>query len=933
MPPKTRKKARKVGKTQERPGSPKPSPPKLSVRAARLRVAPTQLSPRSSGLPSGNKASSILSHRKATKSTRTSVEKERLGAGDQPAHLAETEEQVPDPAARKPPLVRKRNKRKKARKSSRPDASAAPIDSSASKGKDEKADTPSQVPAALSTRSRESAAQYLAYVGSQGKPLPTTSGSEAVPTDSRPTTKIRLRSMKEQSVRSAIPGVTQQDELRASPAPKRRRPLDDLPAESAKSKHRTKATGVEADKPALERGRGEKATTEARETFERDSPQPGRSKKTPKQKVVTVHSELLPSASAVQMTRALSRSLEDKSSRNAVPGHVKEHVGKVGHASEHQHLSHGSPADVSATGRHTKAAHIEVKEADLEGSTQRKPSSEEWYPLPATRARTAETSSSHRLPKKKGFWDKHPCATAISGGAKSTVEAHLRSPKEQSMRICFSEEAEEHASKQRHPSDDAQSKGLMIREQKNVADVELQHPVLETSGHRKTATGSYSMPASWRETVEIGSPQKLAKRTSDGKKAPVTTKLPPHASARPVTKELSASLNKQSTSRVEKAERSGHSSKQQRHSGDAGAAGIFGAKRRVTVPVDVDGMSPLHLPVFELSRLTRASAPLSSPRSAQLATTAVDVEDVSSLHPLVLESTRISQVRAGRSPCDQVEKRKESNTSPHRQKRQLPAMWEEWLVLDSTHGGEKEPSRRNRAPSLERRESVSPVPPGPAASDASVADGGRDIGDLVTPWYEQMFGKRGTGEPRTAFSEEPSEDDDVESVHWKVDYEEPSCRFSDSSSELSIESDDYVLNAFENDYKFSKLVRQSDHSRQSHEEAQRLERRRKDTRKRVQQFLSGIKVTKGAFEAFEQCEELMMEHMQQSVEALAKHAGRQRVEDLDIITFIQRYLGTSDPTKLMALAEELLPREQCRRLFPPTPNALLAGKAKNPSQW
>ncbi|KAH7944076.1 hypothetical protein HPB52_015267 [Rhipicephalus sanguineus] len=160
-------------------------------------------------------------------------------------------------------------------------------------------------------------------------------------------------------------------------------------------------------------------------------------------------------------------------------------------------------------------------------------------------------------------------------------------------------------------------------------------------------------------------------------------------------------------------------------------------------------------------------------------------------------------------------------------------------------------------------------------------------GKLGFHWYEATFGVLQRGHADAAEREE-SDDDDIESLHWNSDTEE---RLSENDSSEVDSGDDLLDLPWDGD---SRSVQSSEG----------LE--------------PGAKV---------QRHNHFLENMGQSVQAMAERAGHDRIEDEDVVWFIHRYLGTADPFKLWALADELLPAELRNQIYPATPFALASKDA------
>lgn len=233
---------------------------------------------------------------------------------------------------------------------------------------------------------------------------------------------------------------------------------------------------------------------------------------------------------------------------------------------------------------------------------------------------------------------------------------------------------------------------------------------------------------------------------------------------------------------------------------------------------------------------------------------------------------------------------------------------------------DREPSRR--APSPNSRDktdatlSLSPVP----SPVASLSDDGY-AGKLGFHWYEATFGVLRRGRADAAEREESDDDDDdIESLHWNSDTEE---RVSENDSSDVDSGDDLLDLPWDGD---SRSVQLSE-DLEPGVKVQRLDRWQKVTRQRVRAYLPGVQVTNRAWDTIDKWHNHFLENMGQSVQAMAERAGHDRIEEEDVVWFIHRYLGTADPFKLWALADELLPAELRNQIYPATPCALASKDA------
>ncbi|XP_075558311.1 uncharacterized protein LOC142590254 isoform X2 [Dermacentor variabilis] len=201
------------------------------------------------------------------------------------------------------------------------------------------------------------------------------------------------------------------------------------------------------------------------------------------------------------------------------------------------------------------------------------------------------------------------------------------------------------------------------------------------------------------------------------------------------------------------------------------------------------------------------------------------------------------------------------------------------FVLEDT-----ESSHRTTSPSSRDEVDASlPLSPIPVCT---LPEGGH-AGKLGFHWYEATFGAL---REHAKVAELERSDDDIKSLHWVSDTEWPTDAHQtedDDSSDVS-SGDDFTLPWDKDRLWFSG---QSSQDQEPGQETEGLDHWQKDARRRVQAYLPGVRVTKRAWE-----------------------------------TIYQWYLGTADPYKLWALADELLPAELLQRLYPATP-CLLSSKS------
>ncbi|XP_049524110.1 serine/arginine repetitive matrix protein 2-like isoform X2 [Dermacentor silvarum] len=198
------------------------------------------------------------------------------------------------------------------------------------------------------------------------------------------------------------------------------------------------------------------------------------------------------------------------------------------------------------------------------------------------------------------------------------------------------------------------------------------------------------------------------------------------------------------------------------------------------------------------------------------------------------------------------------------------------------------------------------------------------VGKLGFHWYEVTFGAL-PGRTRVAELEE-ADDTDIKSLHWMSDNEwstDAHQTEDDDSSDVSSGGDLSPLPWEEDTFKLSG---QSSQDQEPGENTKGLDHCQKDARRRMQAYLPGVRVTKKAWDTIYQWQGHFLENMGQSLEAMAQRAGHDRIEEEDVVWYIHRYLGTADPYKLWALADELLPAELRQRLYP-APPCILASES------
>lgn len=198
------------------------------------------------------------------------------------------------------------------------------------------------------------------------------------------------------------------------------------------------------------------------------------------------------------------------------------------------------------------------------------------------------------------------------------------------------------------------------------------------------------------------------------------------------------------------------------------------------------------------------------------------------------------------------------------------------------------------------------------------------VGKLGFHWYEVTFGAL-PGRTRVAELEE-ADDTDIKSLHWMSDNEwstDAHQTEDDDSSDVSSGGDLSPLPWEEDTFKLSG---QSSQDQEPGENTKGLDHCQKDARRRMQAYLPGVRVTKKAWDTIYQWQGHFLENMGQSLEAMAQRAGHDRIEEEDVVWYIHRYLGSADPYKLWALADELLPAELRQRLYP-APPCILASES------
>lgn len=79
-----------------------------------------------------------------------------------------------------------------------------------------------------------------------------------------------------------------------------------------------------------------------------------------------------------------------------------------------------------------------------------------------------------------------------------------------------------------------------------------------------------------------------------------------------------------------------------------------------------------------------------------------------------------------------------------------------------------------------------------------------------------------------------------------------------------------------------------------------------------------LNISPDAWEAIDHYQDVFLENLDASLDALASHRGSSEVQEQDVILFIQRATGKFGMVPLFALAEECLPRSIYRSLIPAT---------------
>ncbi|XP_054925727.1 uncharacterized protein [Dermacentor andersoni] len=793
---------------------------------------------------------------------------------------------------------------------------------------------------------------------SKGKrPLSKASNAEAVPSSSKAkTTVARSSSQEEQSLRGVASKQVRQDVQTSGHASKEQHTLDNSNSRSLRSKNQAYgranpqagrpvpegAGGIsslgdaETSRPVCEWNAKRKKTVQAlrhhepSEKGESTSAQPPTEKRKSKKKWPSSeasNAEAVPSSSRAKTILTRSSSQEEQSFWGVASKQVRQDVQTSGHASNEQHTLDNSNSRSlrsrnQAYGRTNPQAGRPVPEgaggiSSLRDAETSRPVCE-WNakrkktvqalrhhePSEKGESTSAQPPTEKRKSKKKWPSSEASNAEAVPSSSRAkTILTRSSSQEEQSFWGVASQQVRQdvqtsgHASNEQHTLDNSNSRSLRSRNQAyGRTNPQAGRPVPEGAG------GISSL-----RDAETSSPvcERNAKRkkTAQALRHHEPSEKGESTSAQPPT-EKRKSKQKQPSSEASNAEAVPSSSRAKttmmRSSSQEQPFRVVASKQ-----VQQDVKTSGHTSNEEHTSSGSLSFTLRSRNQAD-----------GRANPRAGRSISESAAGTTSQPPQPLRHKmdwEKLRTRPrHHPKRKFGP--EPIFVLEDT-----ESSHRTTSPSSGDEVDASlPLSPIPVRT---LPEGGH-AGKLGFHWYEATFGAL---REHAKVAELERSDDDIKPLHWVSDTEWPTDAHQtedDDSSDVSSD-DDFVLPWDKDRLGFSG---QSSRDQEPGQKTDSLDHWQKDARRKVQAYLRGVRVTRRAWETIYQWQDHFLKIMGNSLEAMAQRVGHDRIEEEDVVWYIHRYLGTADPYKLWALADELLPAELRQRLYPATP-CLLSSKS------
>ncbi|XP_065283844.1 microtubule-associated protein futsch-like [Dermacentor albipictus] len=685
---------------------------------------------------------------------------------------------------------------------------------------------------------------------------------------------------------------------------------------------------AEASRPVCERNAKRKKTAEAlrhhepSEKGESTSAQPPTEKRKSKEKQPSSeasNAEAAPSSSRAKTILTRSSSQEEQSFWGVASKQVRQDVQTSGHASNEQHTLDNSNSRSlrsrnQAYGRANPQAGRPVPEgAGGIASLRDAEASRPVYERNAKRKKTAEALHLHepsekgestsaqpptekRKSKKKWHSSEASNAEAVPSSSRAkTILTRSSSQEEKSFWGVASKQVRQdvqtsgHASNEQHTLDNSNSRSLRSRNQAyGRANPQAGRPVPEGASLRDAETSI--LVCERKKTAQ-------ASRHEPSKKGESISAQPPTEKRKSKEKQPSSEASNAETvpssSRAKTAMTRSSSQKEQ------SSWGVASKKVRQDVQTSGHTSNEEHTLSGSLS-FTLRSINQADGRANPRAGRSI---------PESAAGTTSQPPQPFRHKMDREKLRARPRHHPKRKFAHEPI-----FVLEDTQS-----SHRTTLPSSRDEVDASlPLSPIPVSTLPEAGHAGK----LGFHWYEATFGAL---REHTKLAELERSDDDIESLHWVSDTEWPTDAHQtedDDSSDVSSD-DDFTLPWDEDRLGFSG---QSSRDQEPGPKTEGLDHWQKDARRRVQAYLPGVRVTKRAWETIYQWQDHFLKNMGESLEAMAQRVGHDRIEEEDVVWYIHRYLGTADPYKLWALANELLPAELLQRLYPATP-CLLSSKS------